>query len=253
MQLINKRAIVTGGSQGIGKGIAIALAEAGADVVIQYHSAKDKVLLTVDEIKKLGRKSIAIQSDFTENNAPELFLKSAISEFNTIDILVNCAAAYDRGPLLRLTHEQFAWMQKVNVEVPFRLIQGMANHLIERKSPGSIINISSISGITPSVGSCLNSCSKAGLNMLTRSAALELAPYQIRVNGIAPGTTETESNLPFMQKDPSGWQQIIDDIPLKRVGLPEDYSGLVVLLASNASSWMTGVTIACDGGKTISY
>lgn len=89
--------------------------------------------------------------------------------------------------------------------------------------------------------------------MLTRSAALELAPYQIRVNGIAPGTTDTESNLPFMQKDPSGWQQIIDDIPLKRVGLPEDYSGLVVLLASNASSWMTGVTIACDGGKTISY
>lgn len=253
MQLINKRAIVTGGSQGIGKGIAIALAKAGADVVIQYHSAKDKALLTVDEIKKLGRRSIAIQSDFTENDAPELFLKSAISEFNTIDILVNCAAAYDRGALLRLTHEQFAWMQKVNVEVPFRLIQGMANHLIERKSPGSIINISSISGITPSIGSCLNSCSKAGLNMLTRSAALELAPYQIRVNGIAPGTTDTESNLPFMQKDPSGWQQIIDDIPLKRVGLPEDYSGLVVLLASNASSWMTGVTIACDGGKTISY
>jgi NAD(P)-dependent dehydrogenase (short-subunit alcohol dehydrogenase family) len=220
--------------------------------VIQYHSAKDKALLTVDEIKKLGRRSIAIQSDFTENDAPELFLKSAISEFNTIDILVNCAAAYDRGPLLRLTHEQFAWMQKVNVEVPFRLIQGMANHLIERKSPGSIINISSISGITPSVGSCLNSCSKAGLNMLTRSVALELAPYQIRVNGIAPGTTETESNVPFMQKDPSGWQQIIDDIPLKRIKLPEDYSGLVILLASNASSWMTGVTIACDGGKTIS-
>ncbi len=252
MQLINKKAIVTGGSQGIGKGIAIALAEAGADVVIQYHSAKDKALSTVDEIKKLGRRSIAIQSDFTENNAPEIFLKSAIGTFHTIDILVNCAAAYDRGPMLELTHEQFSWMQKVNVEVPFRLIQGMANHLIERKSPGSIINISSISGITPSVGSCLNSCSKAGLNMLTRSAALELAPYQIRVNGIAPGTTETESNLPFMQKDPSRWQQIIDNIPLKRVGHPEDYSGLVVLLASNASSWMTGVTIACDGGKTIS-
>lgn len=253
MQLMNKRAIVTGGSQGIGKGIAIALAEAGADVVIQYHSAKDKALLTVDEIQKLGRRSFAIQSDFTEKDAPELFLKAAISEFNTIDILVNCAAAYDRGPILGLTHEQFAWMQKVNVEVPFRLIQGIANDLIERKSPGSIINISSISGITPSVGSCLNSCSKAGLNMLTRSAALELAPYQIRVNGIAPGTTDTESNLPFRQKDPSGWQQIIDNIPLKRIGYPEDYAGLVVLLASNASSWITGVTIACDGGKTISY
>ncbi len=253
MQLINKSAIVTGGNQGIGKGIAIALAKAGADVIIQYRSAKDKALLTVDEIKTLGRRSIAIQSDFTKNDEPELFLKSAISEFDTIDVLVNCAAAYDRGPILGLTQKQFAWMQKVNVEVPFRLIQGIAKHLIEREAPGSIINISSISGIAPSIGSCLNSCSKAGLNMLTRSAALELVPYQIRVNGIAPGTTFTESNMPFMQKDPSGWQQIIDGIPLKRAGNPEDYAGLAVLLASDSSSWMTGVTICCDGGKTISY
>lgn len=88
--------------------------------------------------------------------------------------------------------------------------------------------------------------------MLTRSAALELAPYQIRVNGIAPGTTDTESNLSSMQQDPIGWQKMIDNIPLKRVGHPEDYAGIVVLLASDASSWMTGVMIACDGGKTIS-
>lgn len=114
MELINKKAIVTGGSQGIGKGIAIALAKAGADVLIQYHSAKEKALQTVNEINKFGRQSIAIQSDFTEDNAPELFLKSAINEFGTIDILVNCAAAYDRGSLLELTHKKFAWMQKVN-------------------------------------------------------------------------------------------------------------------------------------------
>ncbi|CAN5320955.1 hypothetical protein BH10PSE19_BH10PSE19_15060 [soil metagenome] len=84
--------------------------------------------------------------------------------------------------------------------------------------------------------------------MLTRCAALELAPYQIRVNGIAPGTTDTESNLPYMEQDPSGWQQMIDNIPL---GHPEDYAGIVILLASDASSWMTGVNIASDGGKTI--
>ena len=87
--------------------------------------------------------------------------------------------------------------------------------------------------------------------MLTRSAALELAPYQIRVNGIAPGTTDTESNLPSMQQDPIGWQNIIDNIPLQRIGHPDDYAGIVVLLESDTSSWMTGVTIACDGGKTI--
>jgi NAD(P)-dependent dehydrogenase (short-subunit alcohol dehydrogenase family) len=242
---------VTGGNQGIGKGIAIALAKAAADVLIQYHSAKDKALLAVDEILKLGRKSVAIQSDFTEEKAPELFLDTAIKELGTIDIFVNCAAAYDRGPFLELSYEKFAWMQKVNVEVPFRFIQGMARHLIERNSPGSIINISSISGINPSLGSCLNSCSKAGLNMLTRCAALELAPHQIRVNGIAPGTTLTESNLVYMQQDPNGWQQIINNIPLKRVGQPENYAELVILLASDASSWIAGVTIPCDGGKTI--
>lgn len=253
MQLKNKKTIVTGGSQGIGKGIAIALAEAGADVLIQYHSAKDKALIAVDEIIKMGRQSIAIQSDFTEEDAPELFLDMAFKEFTEVDILVNCAAAYDRGPILELTHQKFAWMQKVNVEVPFRLIQKFARHLIERKSKGSIINISSISGLMPSINSCLNSCSKAGLNMLARSAALELSQYQIRVNGIAPGTTDTESNLPYMKQDPAGWQQVIDNIPLKRVGHPKDIAGLAVLLASDASDWVTGVTIACDGGKTVGW
>jgi glucose 1-dehydrogenase len=251
MQLINKRAIVTGGSQGIGKGIAIALAQAGADVLIQYHTAQDKAYIAVDDITKLVRRSVAIQSDFAEKHAPELFFEMAIKEFSQIDILVNCAAAYDRGPILELAHEKFAWMQKVNVEVPFRLTQAFAHHLIERKSKGSILNISSISGLMPSANSCLNSCSKAGLNMLTRCAALELAPYQIRVNGIAPGTTDTESNLPCIQQDPTGWQQIIEHIPLKRVGHPKDYAGLAVLLVSDAADWITGVTIACDGGKTI--
>jgi len=250
LQLINKKAIVTGGSQGIGKGIAIALAEAGADVLIQYHSAREKANITVDEIVQMGRKSIAIQADFTEDDAPEHFLEKAFEVFSEIDILVNCAAAYDRGPILELSRQQFSWMQKVNVEVPFRLIQKFARHLIARKSRGSIINISSISGLMPSSNSCLNSCSKAGLNMLTRCAAIELAQYQIRVNGIAPGTTETESNLPYMEQDPAGWQQITDSIPLKRVGHPKDYAGLAVLLASDAADWITGVTIACDGGKT---
>jgi NAD(P)-dependent dehydrogenase (short-subunit alcohol dehydrogenase family) len=104
--------------------------------------------------------------------------------------LVNCAAAYERANLLAIKPGTFAWMQKVNVEVPLRLIRGFARHLIARGQPGSIINISSISAFRPVTGSCLNSCSKADLDMLTKAAALELGPYQIRVNGIAPGQTE---------------------------------------------------------------
>jgi NAD(P)-dependent dehydrogenase (short-subunit alcohol dehydrogenase family) len=182
MLLKNKKAIVTGGNQGIGKGIAIALAKAGADVVIQYRSAKEKALITAREIEALGRMSFAIQSDFTEAKAPEEFLKNAIEKLGTVDILVNCAAAYERHQLLEITPETFAWMQKVNVEIPLRLIQQFAHHLINNRIMGSIINISSIAAIRPIVGSALNSCSKAGLDMLTKCAALELAKYQIRVN-----------------------------------------------------------------------
>jgi len=253
MQLKGKKAIVTGGNQGIGKGIAVALAKAGADIVIQYRTAKDKAFATVDEIKELGRSAFAIQADFTEHNAPEIFLTSAIKKLETVNILINCAAAYERGALLEIEPEKFAWMQKVNVEVPLRLIQKFARYLIERKMTGSIINISSIAAHRPIRGSSLNSCSKAGLNMLTKCAALELGQYQIRVNGIAPGQTETESNQSYMEQDPHGWAQVVRKIPLGRAGKPNDIGGLTVFLASDESSWLTGVTIPVDGGLIISW
>ncbi|MCC2644834.1 MAG: dehydrogenase with different specificity related to short-chain alcohol dehydrogenase [Burkholderiales bacterium] len=252
MLLKNKKAIVTGGNQGIGKGVAIALAKAGADVVIQYRSAKDKALITAGEIEALGRKSFAIQSDFTEANTPEEFLKDAIEKLDTVDILVNCAAAYERQQLLEIVPETFAWMQKVNVEIPLRLIQQFAHHLINKKIAGSIINISSIAAIRPIVGSCLISCSKAGLDMLTKCTALELAQYQIRVNGIAPGQTETESNIPYIESNPEEWNQAIKKIPLTRAGKPSDIGELAVFLASDNSSWLTGVTIPVDGGHILS-
>jgi NAD(P)-dependent dehydrogenase (short-subunit alcohol dehydrogenase family) len=253
MLLKNKKAIVTGGNQGIGKDIAIALAKAGADIVIQYRAAKDKALTTINEIKQIGRSAFSIQADFTEEDAPEKFLQSAIEKLKTVDILVNCAAAYERGTLLDIKPETFAWMQKVNVEVPLRLIQEFSRYLISKKHSGCIINISSISAFRPIRGSSLNSCSKAGLNMLTKCAALELGQYQIRVNGIAPGQTETESNQPYMEQDPDGWNQVIKKIPLGRAGKPNDISGLAVFLASDEASWLTGVTIPVDGGLIISW
>lgn len=253
MQLKGKKAIITGGNQGIGKGIALAMAKAGADVVIQYRSAEDKAHATLNEIKQIGRTVFAIQADFSEKGAPQQFLKSAIEKFRTVDILVNCAAAYERGPLLDIQPETFAWMQKINVEVPLILIQEFSRHLISEKRAGSIINISSISSFRPIRGSSLNSCSKAGLNMLTKCAALELGQYQIRVNGIAPGQTETESNLPSMENDPEGWTQVIKKIPLGRAGKPHDIGELAAFLASDEASWLTGVTIPVDGGLIISW
>lgn len=253
MPLSNKNAIVTGGNQGIGKGLALALAQAGANIVIQYNTAHDKAEKTVNEIKALGRQALAIQSDFSQTNAPEQFFEKALKELGDIDILVNCAAIYHRGPLLDISPDLYAKFQRINVGAPLRLIQCLARHLIQRKVPGSIINISSISGLRPSIGVSAHACAKAALNMLTSCAALELAPYQIRVNGIAPGGTETESNEPYITQDPEGWKQIVERIPLKRAGRPSDYAGLAVLLASEASSWLTGMTITVDGGSTISW
>ncbi|MBS0289025.1 MAG: glucose 1-dehydrogenase [Proteobacteria bacterium] len=253
MQLKDKKAIVTGGSQGIGKGIAIGLAQAGADVIIQYCTAKEKASKAIDEIKQLGRKAFAIQADFTENEAPEKFMREAVKEFGTFDILVNCAAGYDRAPLLEVNYHTFALMQKINVEVPLRLIQCFARYLIERKSAGSIINISSIASVKSTVGSSYISCTKASLDMLTQCAALELAQHQIRVNGIAPGMSETESNQPYMLEDPKEWERKVKTIPLGRAGQPRDYAGLAVFLASEASGWLTGVTIPFDGGAILNW
>lgn len=253
MQLKNKKAIVTGGNQGIGKGIAVALAKAGADIVIQYRSNEDKAYSTINEIEQIGRTAFSIQSDFTEKDAPQKFFKSAIEKLKSVDILVNCAAAYERGNLLEIKPEIFAWMQKVNVEVPLVLIQEFSRYLISENRSGSIVNISSISSFRPIRGSSLNSCSKAGLNMLTKCAALELGKYQIRVNGIAPGQIETESNLPNMENDSEGWTQVIKKIPLGRAGKPNDIGGLAVFLASDEADLLTGVTIPVDGGLIISW
>ncbi len=253
MPLKGKKAIVTGGGESIGKSIALGLAKAGADIVIQYRSdsSEERALHTVADIKKMGRFAIAIKSNFMEKNAPEALISSAILALKTPDILVNCAAAYEYSLLLDITPEAFAMIQKINVEIPLRLIQAFSRDLINRKATGSIINISSFFSIRPALGNTLIACSKAALNSLTQCAALELGPHQIRVNGIAPGRTETPSNQVMMKQDPLAWQAIIDRIPIGRAGLPDDYAGLAVLLASDASSYITGTTIVCDGGFTI--
>ena len=180
-------------------------------------------------------------------------MQQCLQTFAEVDVLINCAAAYERGELLQIKPETFAWMQKINVEIPLRLMQIFARKLIACNKPGSIVNISSIAGFRPITGSSLNSCSKAGLNMLTQCAALELGPYGIRVNGIAPGQTETESNQPYMQQDPEGWMRVINKIPLRRAGKPIDIGELAVFLASEQASWLTGVTIPVDGGMIISW
>jgi len=251
--LKNKKAIVTGGSQGIGRGIALSLAQAGADVLIQYRASKSLAENTCAAIQKSGQQAYSVQADFTNDEDMNNFIDNAVNLLGSADILINCAAAYDSKPFLDITSEQIRWMNKVNSEAPMILIQQFAKHCEEKSKSGSIINISSISSTMPSVNSALNSCSKASLNMLTRCAALELACKNIRVNCIAPGLVNTESNFDFKTTDPEGWQQALNEIPIGRAGEPIDCGRLSAFLASDEASWITGAIIPVDGGMTISW
>lgn len=244
MRLQNRKALITGANRSIGKGIAIAFAKQGADVVIQYRSDEKGALETLDLIQACGRDGKALYADFKEPHASDTLFDEAQDFLGEIDILVNCAAGYDTTSFLELSPERFELLFHVGVLTPMRLIQKAAKRLIEIEKPGSVINISSISGNRPYLNRTAHSNAKAALNMLTQSAALELAPYNIRVNAIAPGATPYEGDhAPSM----------IKEIPLNRAGLPEDQANAAIFLASNDSAWMTGQILTIDGGQSLSF
>lgn len=245
--------LITGGNKGVGKGIALACAKAGADIIIHYHSDKTSAESVCGTIQSMGCRTEIIQCDFTNELDINKFIEKAIEIFGHIDSLINCAAAYKSCAFLKLTAEEFSWMHQVNALAPMRLTQEFAQYCISSQRSGSIVNVSSISGSMPSSNSTLNSCSKASLNMLTRCAALELSEYNIRVNAIMPGLIDTESNHDFKTKDQEGWQKAINEIPLRKAGEPFDCGEMAVFLASEKAKWITGAVIPIDGGMTISW
>lgn len=186
----------------------------------------------------------AIYADFSSPDNVDIFFKDALNFLGSIDILVNCAGGYDTSSFLELDVETFELLFKVGVSASMRLIQLAAQSMIRAKIPGSIINISSISGNRPYPNRVAHSTAKAALNMLTQRTALELAQYNIRVNAIAPGATPYNDDI-----DPT----LLRGIPLKRAGLPEDQANAAVFLASEESSWMTGQIMTIDGGQSLSF
>lgn len=244
MKLLNKKAIVTGANRSIGKAIATAFAQQGADVVITYRFDEKGALETVSEIQKSNRLGKAICSDFSQAEAAIPFFDKALDFLGCLDILVNCAGEYDTSSFLDLSIDKFELLLKVGVSTPLQLIQLASQHMIRKKVAGSIINISAISGNRPYPNRVAHSTAKAALNMLTQSTALELAQYNIRVNAIAPGATPYSNDV-----DPS----LLEEIPMKRAGLPQDQANAAVFLASEESSWMTGQIMVIDGGQSLSF
>jgi len=249
-QLKNKVAIVTGGSRGIGKAIAEVFAREGATAIIcgRKQSPLDEV---ATELKGLAGPVVPMACHVGKLEDLERLVNSANREFGKIDILVNNAATnIAQGPGIEMDDAQFDKMVEVNLKSAYRLTRLVAPGMCQRGS-GSIINIASIAGLRPQFHGLLYSMTKAALIMMTQSYAVELGPLGVRVNAIAPGLIQTVLSE-YYWKDESKWQQLLARQPLKHLGQPMEVAEVALLLASDASSYLTGQTIVVDGGRVLS-
>ena len=246
--LEGKVALVTGGSRGIGRAIALSFADAGADVAISSRKLPD-LEEVAEEIRGKGRKSIALACHVAKIEDSKTLVEKVKSEWGRIDILVNNAGTNPYyGPLLDA--EEWAWdvTMNVNLKGPFLLSQLVAR-VMREQGGGSIINIASIAGIIPSQLN-IYSVTKAGLIMLTKVMAKEWGQYKIRVNAIAPGIVKTRLSEALWQ-EPAKGEEAARSKALGYIGLPEDIAGAALYLASDASSYLTGETIVVDGGESV--
>ena len=246
--LTGQVAIVTGARRGMGRTHALALAKAGAKVVVSDISLED-CQKVVDEIKETGGEAIAVKCDVTKKEEIEEIVKKTIEKWGKIDILVNNAGICDFKPFLELTEKDWDRTIDINLKGYFLCAQAVSKEMVKKKS-GSIINIASIAMGQTGIGfpALTHYCaSKGGIVAMTEAMALELAPYGIRVNAISPGAIETPMIDP-LKADPEVMKETLAKIPMHRVGKPEEVSNLVLFLASDASSYMTGTDVVIDGG-----
>ncbi len=245
--LIGKTALVTGSRRGIGQAIALAIAGAGADVVVCDLVTEDSRLdPVVEEIRKIGRRSMAVRADVSRKEDVEIMVRTA-AKMGRIDILVNCAGIWIPGQtLLECTEENWDRVMDTNLKSMYLCCQAAGKIMVQQKS-GNIINLSSRVGLDPGIGVGAYSISKAGIIMLTRQLSLELAPYHIRVNAIAPGIVKTDFNLDFW-KNPDTGRAAEASVPLGRLAEPEDIADAVVFLASDAARYITGEVLNISGG-----
>jgi NAD(P)-dependent dehydrogenase (short-subunit alcohol dehydrogenase family) len=248
MRLENKVAIVTGGRRGMGKAHALALAKQGAKVVVSDLSLED-CQKVVEEIKNQGGEGLAVKCDVSQKHEVEAMVKKTIDQWGKIDVLVNNAGIVEFVPFLEMKEENWDRMMAINLKGYFLCAQACAKQMVKQKS-GSIINVASVAMGQQGIGfpNIVHYCaSKGGIAAMTEALALELAPYQIRVNTIAPGLIDTPM-IQGIKNDPQSMNALLQRIPMHRPGKPEEVSNLVVFLASDESSYMTGSTIVIDGG-----
>lgn len=245
--LTGKVAVVTGGSRGIGKAIAVELAKHGADIVIGDVLLRDAEQAAA-EILELGRQAIVVKTDVSRRREIDRLVRRTVSKFGKIDIFVNNAGIYKTGPTETLSEAEWDRVIDINLKGYFLCAQAAGKEMIKQKS-GNIINIASIAGLGGFSNSAAYCSSKAGILLLTKTLAVDWAKHNIRVNAICPGVIKTPMTDPLM-KDKAFQQMILQKTPLGRSGKPEEIAGGALFLASKASSYVAGHALVIDGGWT---
>lgn len=245
--LNDKIAFVTGGSRGIGRAIAVALADAGAHIVLSYRSASSDAEDVVNEIKKKGRNSSAVQVDVSHFEQSKAVVEKIVEQYKRLDILVNNAGIKKDGLLMRMSEEDWDAVINTNLKSVFNVTKAAIRPMLNQRS-GKIINITSIVGMTGNAGQANYSASKAGIIGFTKSLARELASRNIQVNAVAPGYVETEMTAKLTDEQRKA---LTDQIPLKRTAKPEEVAHVVKFLASPESDYITGQVICVDGGMVM--
>ncbi|GIV69284.1 SDR family NAD(P)-dependent oxidoreductase [Caldilinea sp.] len=242
-----RRALVTGGSKGIGAEAAVVLAQAGADVAIVGRD-REGLQATAAQIEAAGRRCVVIEADMRTTEGPLHAAQAALDAFGTVDILVNNAGIARIAPILESPLADWEETIAVNLRAPYLLAQALAPKMIEQRR-GKIINVSSQAGVVAIEGHASYAASKGGLNMLTKVMALEWGPYNVQVNAVAPTVILTPMGTQVWG-DPVKAEPMLAKIPLRRFGQPVEVADLILFLASPASDLITGETILIDGGYT---
>ncbi len=245
--LKGKVAIVTGAGRGIGQGIALGFAEAGADVVCTARTA-EQIETTAAEVCKTGNRALAIPCDLRDAEQIQKTVNTTLQEFGHIDVLVNNAGGGFFRTVMSASPRSFESDLRTNLISAFLCIKAIAP-LMQKQKSGSIVNISSRESQMPAIGMGAYGAAKAGINSITKTLAWELAPY-VRVNAILPGSILTPTNIDYLGQVKD---KLIEATPMKRTGTPEDIALAAIFLASSASDWMTGKLLEVDGGMEFSY
>lgn len=261
-KLDNQVALVTGSSQGIGQAIAIKLASEGASIVIDYRSHPEGAEDTLSQVKAAGGQchlakdhapdGYVVQADLGDVNQVRNLVNEGIKHFGQLDILVNNAGLEKHAPFWEVTEADYDMVLNVNLKGAFFAAQALAQYLIENKRPGKIINISSVHEDLPFPNFAPYCLSKGGMKMMARDLAIELGPYGIAVNNVAPGAIETPINTKLLN-DPTKLNALLQNIPLNRLGKPADVADLVAFLASPEANYISGSTFFVDGGLLWNY